>query len=62
MHTKFWSEYLKGRLLGRPRCRSEDNIRMDVRKMRWKVGTGLMSQYKDWWWVHVYTVMNLRVP
>jgi hypothetical protein len=34
MHTKFWSENLKGRkkLLQRSRYRWEDNIRMDHRE------------------------------
>jgi hypothetical protein len=34
---KFWSEYLKGRELGRPRRRCEDNIRMDLGVRRWGV-------------------------
>jgi hypothetical protein len=45
--------------LGRPRCRWDDNIRMDPREMGW--------EYMDWmdveqWRALVNTVMNLRVP
>jgi hypothetical protein len=36
MHTKFWSENLKGRDSGRPRHRWEDNIKMDVREIWWE--------------------------
>jgi hypothetical protein len=43
---------------GRPRCRWEDNIRMDLREVGWEVVE----------WVHlaqevlINTVMKLRVP
>jgi hypothetical protein len=30
------------RLLGRSRCRWEDNIRMDVREIGWESGTGFI--------------------
>jgi hypothetical protein len=29
---RFWSKNLKGRELGRPKCRWEDNIRMNSRE------------------------------
>jgi hypothetical protein len=32
MRTKFWSENLKGRELGRPRLRVEDDIKMVLRE------------------------------
>ena len=35
-HTEFWWGNLKGmRLLGRPRCRWEDNIEMDLKEIGW---------------------------
>jgi hypothetical protein len=51
------------RPLGRPRCRWEDNIRMDLQEvgcagMDW-IG---LAQDRDRWWVLVNAVMNLRVP
>jgi hypothetical protein len=51
------------RPLGRPRCRWEDNIKMDLQE----VGCGGMdwiglAQDKDRWRVLVNAVMNLRVP
>jgi len=51
------------RPLGRPRCRWEDNIKMDLQK----VGCGGMEwidldQDRGRWWALVNEVMNLRVP
>jgi hypothetical protein len=51
------------RPLGRPRCRLEDNIKMDLpevglRGMDWIY----MAQYRDRWRALVNAVMNLRVP
>jgi len=51
------------RPLGRPRCRSEDNIKMDLQE----VGCGDMdwielTQDTDRWWALVNVVMNLQVP
>jgi hypothetical protein len=50
------------RPLGTPRCRWEDNIKMDLQE----VGCGGMdwielAQDRDRWWVLVYVVMNLQV-
>ena len=48
--------------LGRPRCRWEDNIKMDLRE----VGRGgdwmELAQDRDRWRALVNTVMNFRVP
>jgi hypothetical protein len=49
--------------LGRPRCRWEDNIRMDLQE----VGYGGMDWFeltedRDRWRALVNAVMNLRVP
>jgi len=51
------------RLLGRPRRRWEDNIRMDLREVGCG-GMGLMelAQDRDRWCALVSAVMNLRVP
>ena len=47
------------RLLGRPRRRWEDNIRMDLRE----VGCGCVDWMdRDRWRALVSAVMNLRVP
>jgi hypothetical protein len=51
------------RPLGRPRCRWEDNIKMDLRD----IGMGVMDwidlvQDRDQWRALVSIVMNLRVP
>jgi hypothetical protein len=51
------------RLLGRPRRRLDDNIRMDLREIAWE---GLdwmhLDQHKDQCQALVITVMNIRVP
>ena len=51
------------RPLGRPRCRWEDDIKMDLQE----VGCGCMdwielAQDRDRWRALVNTVRNLRVP
>jgi len=51
------------RPLGRPRCRSEDNIKMDLQE----VGCGCMdwimlAQDRDRWHALVNVAMNLWVP
>ena len=51
------------RPLGRPRCRWEDNIKMDLHE----VGGGCegwmeLAQDRDRWRALVSTVMNFRVP
>jgi hypothetical protein len=60
---KVFMEKPKGkRLLGRPRCRWEDGIRMDLMA----IGVGgvdwiRLAQDRDWWWAVVSAVMKLRV-
>ena len=51
------------RPLGTPRCRWEDDDKMDLQE----VGCGSMdwiglAQDRDRWWALVYVVMNLWVP
>ena len=51
------------RPLGRPRCRWEHNIKMDLQEVgggceNWKE----LAQDRDDWRALVSTVMNLRVP
>jgi hypothetical protein len=51
------------RPLGRPRCRWEDNIRMDLREIGWGGMDWIdLAQDTDQWRAFVNTVMNLRVP
>jgi hypothetical protein len=51
------------RPLGRPRCRWVDNIKMDLRDVRWSGMDWIdLAQDRDRWRVLVNTVMNLRVP
>ena len=50
------------RPLGRPRCRWEDNIKMDLQKvecggMDWMK----LAQDRDRWWALANAVMNLQV-
>jgi hypothetical protein len=51
------------RPLGRPRCEWVDNIKIDLREIRWD-GMDWIDLAQDWdqWRALVNTVMNLRVP
>jgi hypothetical protein len=49
------------RQLGRPRRRWEDNIKMDLQEMGWRMGWIDMAQNRGRWLALVNTVMNLRV-
>jgi hypothetical protein len=50
------------RPLGRPRCRWEDNIKMDVREVGWGGMDWInLAQDRDRWRALVNAVMNLRV-
>jgi hypothetical protein len=65
IHTKFWSENLKGRdhSLGRPRSRWEDKIRMYLRATRWESEDQMhVTQVREQWRASVNTVMNLWLP
>jgi hypothetical protein len=51
------------RPLGRPRCRWEDNIRMDLREVVCGCADWMeLAQDRDSWRALVSAVMNLRVP
>ena len=51
------------RPLGRPRRRWEDNIRMDLEKMRINAGNWVDSvQDRNYWRALVNAASNLRVP
>jgi hypothetical protein len=50
------------RLLGRQRCRWEDEVRVDLREIGWgRVYLIQLAQGRDRWRALVNTVMNLRV-
>jgi hypothetical protein len=51
------------RPLGRPRRRWEDNIKMDLREVGWRVINWInLAQDRDRWRAVVNAVMDLRVP
>ena len=51
------------KLLGRPRLRWEDNIKMDLQGVGGRCGDWMeLVQDRDWWRAFVSKVMNLRVP
>jgi hypothetical protein len=51
------------RPLGRPRCRWEENIKIDLREIVWGGMDWIdLAQDRDQWRALVNTVMNLRVP
>jgi hypothetical protein len=51
------------RVLGRPRRRWVDNIKMDLGEIRWDGMDWIkLAQDRDQWRALVNTVMNLRVP
>ena len=50
-------------LLGRPRRRWEDTIKLDFKEVGRGCGDWMeLAQDKDRWWALVTAVMNLRVP
>ena len=51
------------RPLGRPRCRWEDNIKMDLQEVGGGLGDWMkLAQDRDGWRALVGTVRNFRVP
>ena len=49
--------------LGRPRCRWEDNIKMDLQKVGGGCGDWIeLAQDRERWRAVVSAVMNFRVP
>jgi len=51
------------RPLGRPRCRWEDNIKMDLQEVGGSCGNWMeLAQDRDRWRALVSTVINLQVP
>jgi hypothetical protein len=51
------------RPLARPRCRWEDNIRMDLQEVGWGCVDWIgLAQDRDRWWALASVVMNLWVP
>jgi hypothetical protein len=49
--------------VGRPRCRWEDNITMDLHEVGcWGVDWIGLAKDRDRWWALVNAVMNLQVP
>ena len=50
------------RSLGRPRRRWEDNIKTDIRDVRWGMEWISLAQDRDRWRAVVNAVMNLWVP
>jgi hypothetical protein len=50
------------RPLGRPRCRWEDNIKVDLQEVGWGMDWIELAQDRDRWRAVVNAVINLRVP
>jgi hypothetical protein len=51
------------KLLGRPRCRWEDNIKMDHREIRWDNMDWIhLTQDRGQWMAVVNMAMNFDVP
>jgi len=51
------------RSLGRPRCRWEDNIKMDLQEVGcWVMDCIELALDRDRWGAFVNAVMNFRVP
>jgi hypothetical protein len=59
----WWENQEEERLLGRPRRRWVDNIKMDLREIGWDGMDWIdLAQDRDRWKALVNTVVNLRVP
>jgi hypothetical protein len=64
VHTEFLVGKSGGkRPHGRPRCRWEDNIKMNLRELVWEdVNRILLAQDRDRWQALVKMVMNVWIP
>ena len=59
----FGGEPGRKRPLGRPRCRWEDNIKMDLQEVGCEGMDWInVAQNRDRWWALVNAVMKLQVP
>ena len=63
VHRVLVGEPERKRPLGRPRCRWEDNIKMDFQEVEGGCGDWMeLAQDRDRWRALVSTVMNVGVP
>ena len=63
VHRVLVGKPMEKRLLGRPRRRWEDNIKMGLQEVGGGCGDWMeLAQDRDRWRALVSTVMNLRVP
>jgi hypothetical protein len=63
MFTGFWLGGTKGKALGRPRRRWEDNIKVDLREIGIDGANWIpLAQDRVRWCGFVSKVINLRVP
>ena len=59
----FGWETQRKEVLGRPRLRWENNIKMDIQEMAWRgMGWIDLAEDRESWRALVNAVMNLRVP
>jgi hypothetical protein len=62
-YAGFWWGNLGKKTIGRPRCRWEDNIKMDMQVVECGgIDWMDLAQDRDRWWALVKGVMNLRDP
>jgi hypothetical protein len=63
MHRRFWVVTSKGKvLLGKPRCRWEDSIKLDLGEIGWSgVDWIHLAEDRDLWQAVVNIVMKLHV-
>jgi hypothetical protein len=63
--TKFWHETPEGKVQSseKSKCRLNDNIKMDLTEIGWKVGDRVnLLQVRGNWRCFVKAVMDLRFP